>query len=114
MIDIVCNYLNVNNIEKISDAIYKIEEDKYCFILTLKQVSQFYSNFRKLCESELNAHIDLEFRPYINYAKYYADRLYDSEEYKILESMVVLDNKYKIGIFSEYDYQNSLQQRFTQ
>lgn len=116
MISVLYNYLDLNiSIEEFKNQIEIITShqfkynNKYYFILSLVEVADFYKNFRSMCESEINAHIDKEFRPYINYAKYYADKLYESEEYKILESMDIIDNKYKIGIFDNYDYKNSLQ-----
>lgn len=115
MISVLYNYLNLNiNIEEFKKQVKIFTSNqfeynnKYYFILSLSEVTNFYKNFRSMCESEINAHIDKEFRPYINYAKYYADKLYESEEYKVLKSMDIIDNKYKIGIFDNYDYKNCL------
>lgn len=115
MISALYNYLDLNidieifkqQVEIITQHTFKYN-DKYYFILSLKETADFYKNFRSMCESEINAHIDQKFRPYINYTKYYTDKLYESEEYKVLESMDIIDNKYKIRVFDNYDYKNSL------
>ena len=72
----------------------------YYYIIPLKEVSEFYSKFRKGCESEIKSHIPEQYHIYINYNKFYSDCLYNSYEYDFLSSMNIIDTKYKIGIYN--------------